>query len=250
MLTTISVLALSAAPAHAGLGDMIKKKAAQVVKGDKPKPAAAAAAETGAITSRIQPPVTPENLAKFKASMELEIAEREKAKKFLATVKTPEAYDKCKTDWMMSPDGQKVSKEYMDAVGSVKTSEDMQKVAETIGPKLEKKIEEKCGPDPGKFNESWKVQQAREALGRASDQFAHGDDYAYGTWKEWVVEFCNYVDKLKKDPDDKQKLAKIMDEGLRIPGQGSGIYYVYTASEAKQLLENCESLMPLITATY
>jgi len=41
-----------------------------------------------------------------------------------------------------------------------------------------------------------------------------------------------------------------MDEGLRIPGYGTGIYYVYTASEAKELIENCDSLMPLLEATF
>lgn len=247
-LAMLAAFALAAVPAHAGIGDALKKKAASLVKGDKAKPAAATA-DAGPITSRIQPPVTPETLAKFKASMQLEIAEREKAAKFLATVKTPEAFNKCKTDWLMSADGQKLSQKFTEAMATVKTQEDMQKIATEMGPAMEKGVEVKCGPDPAKYNDSWRANQAREALGRASDQFGNSDDYAYHTWKEWVAEFCNYVERLKKDPDYAQKLAKITDEGLRIPGQGTGIYFVYTASEAKQLLENCESLMPLITAT-
>jgi hypothetical protein len=260
-LVTLAVLAtfatLAATPAHAGFGDMIKKKAADAMKGGK-KPAAttASTAEDGAIKSRIQPPVTPENIAKFKAGMEFEIAERAKAVAFLKTVKSPEAYDKCKMDWMTSTEGQKISKEYVDAMGSAKSTEDVQKLAAAMAPVMEKKIDEKCGPDPSKYNDNWKGNQAREALGKASDDFAKGqglepgsEDYAYNAWKEWVAEFCHYLEKLKKDPDYKQKLAKIQDEGLRIPGSGAGIYWVYTASEAKSLIENCDSLMPLIEAT-
>lgn len=257
---TLAVLAafVSASPSHAGFGDMLKKKAAQVVKGEK-KPAAteATSAETGAIKSRIQPPVTPENIAKFKSSMRYEIAEREKATKFLASLKSKEDYQKCHMDWVMSSEGQALGQRYASAMDGVKSNEEMQKKMGPIAEQMEKAIAAKCGPDPDKYGEGWKAQQTREALGKASDDFANGqglepgtEDYAYGTWKEWVLEFCHYLEKLKKDPDYKQKLAKILDEGLRIPGSGTGLYYVYTASEAKYLVENCDSLMPLIEATY
>ena len=249
-LGVLVALAALTAPAHAGLGDALKQRAMKAVKGEK-KPAATAtsAAESGAIQSRIQPPMTPENIAKFKASMQLEIAERERAAKFLATVKSKEAYQKCRQDWLLSAEGQKHSQAYISGMEG-KSGEALQKHVETVAAEMEKALTAKCGPDPDKYNESWKYQQAREALGRASDQFAKGDDYAYQSWKEWIVEFCKYIEKLKKEPDAAQKIAKIKDEGLRIPGQGTGIYFVYTATEANQLLENCDSLMPLIEATY
>jgi hypothetical protein len=245
-LAILVLLSLSALPAHAGLGDMLKKKAAEVVKKDKAKPAATT--ETGKIESRIQPPVTAETIARFKAGMEYEIAERAKAAKFLSTVKSKDAYEKCKLDWAMSADGQKVSQQYLEAIGKAKTSEDTQKIAEEMGPLMEKAIEDKCGPDPGKYNDNWRAEQARLALGRASDNFAKGDDYAYHTWKEWVTEFCNYIEKLKKEPDFEKKKAQMLDEGLRIHTYG-GNHYVYTATEAKHLLENCDTLMPLIKET-
>lgn len=241
----LALLGAAVAPAHAGIGDALKKKAASLVKGDKAKPAAATG-ETGAITSRIQPPVTAENLAKFRAGMQLEIAEREKAAKFLATVKSSDAFNKCKTDWAMSSEGQAASQAFLGGMEG-KSQEELQKHYEKHGAEMEKQIQAKCGPDPAKYNENWKAEQARIALGRASDQFAE-DDYAYHTWKEWVAEFCRYIEKLKKEPDWKQKEAKILDEGLRIHTYG-GNHYVYTATEAKHLLENCDTLMPLIEAT-
>lgn len=256
LLVVSVVFAAAAAPAHAGFGDMLKKKAADVVKGKKPAATEAANAESGEIKSRIHPPVTPENIAKFKAGMQYEIAEREKAAKFLASLKSKEDYQKCHMDWVMSSEGQAVSQRYAAAMDGIKTSEDMQKKLSPIAAEMEKAIETKCGPDPGKYGEGWKAQQSRDALGRASDDFAKGqglepgtEDYAYNAWKEWVAEFCHYLEKLKKDPDYKNKLAKMLDEGLRIPGQGQGIYFVYTASEAKDLIENCDALMPLIEAT-
>ena len=245
-LAVVAALALAVTPAHAGIGDALKKKAASLVKGEKAKPAAPSG-ETGAITSRIQPPVTPESIARFKAGMEMEIAERQKAAKFLATVKSDEAYNKCKTDWAMSSEGQAQSQKLLGGMEG-KSQEELQKHFETVGTEMEKLITAKCGPDPAKYNDNWKAQQAREALGRASDQFAKGDDYAYGTWKEWVAEFCKYIEKLKKESDWKQKEAKMLDEGLRIHTYG-GNHYVYTASEVKQMLENCDTLMPLIEAT-
>ena len=245
MLLLACVLALAATPALAGWGDALKKEADKAIKHEK-KPAANA--ETGAVQSRIEPKVTPETLAKFRASLQLEIAERDRVTKFMATVKTGEAYEKCKNDWMLSPDGQKVSQKYADAMQGATSQAEVQKKVEVIGKEIEKALEQHCGPDPNHYNQGWANQEIRAAIGKASDQFTT-DDYAYATWKEWITEFCKYVEALKKQPDAAQKLAKIKDEGLRIPGSGAGIYYVYTASEANALLEKCESLMPLIEAT-
>ena len=236
--------ALAAAPAHAGWGDALKKEADKALKHEK-KPAANT--ETGAVQSRIEPKCTPENLSKFKASLELEIAERDKVTKFLATVKPQAEYDKCKTDWMLSAEGQKLSQKYADGMDG-KSQAELQKHVETVGAELTNAVEKHCGPDPLHYGQGWVNQQLRAAVGKASDQFTT-DDYAYATWKEWITEFCHYIAELKKQPDADKKIAKIKDEGLRIPGSGTGIYYVYTASEAAALLERCESLMPLIQAT-
>jgi len=243
VVALVCVLALVATPAWAGWGDALKQQANKAIKHEK-KPASG---ETGAITSRIEPKATPENLAKFKNALQTELAERERVTKFLASLKSPEAYNKCKTEWMMSAEGQKLGQRYLEGMTG-KSGDALQKHVETVGVEMEKAIEKSCGPDPGHYNQGWASQQTRDAIGKASDEFAE-DDYAYATWKEWVLEFCSYVAELKKQPDAAQKIAKIKDEGLRIPGSGTGIYYVYTASEANALLDQCESLVPLIQAT-
>jgi len=244
LLALCCALTWNATPAHAGWGDALKKEANKAVKHDK-KPASG---ETGPVESRIEPKVTPENLKKFKASLELEVAERNRVTKFMATVKPQDAYFKCKQDWMLSPDGQAQTKKYADALQQGKSQEEIQKVIESMAKEMEQVLEKHCGPDPDNYNQSWANQEIRNAIGKASDQFTT-DDYAYAGWKEWITEFCKYIEALKKQPDAEKQLAKIKDEGLRIPGSGAGIYYVYTASEANALLEQCESLMPLIQAT-
>ena len=245
LLLLACALALPVRLAYAGWGDALKKEANKAIQHDK-KPATSA--ESGPVDSRIEPKVTPESLGKFEASLKLEIAERDRVTKFMATVKPDEVYEKCKSDWMLSPDGQKVSKKYLDAMQNVKSQADVQRLAETVGKEMEKAIEQHCGPDPNQYNQGWANQEIRTAIGKASDQFTT-NDYQYAGWKEWITEFCKYIEALKKQPDAAQKLAKIKAEGLRIPGSGAGIYYVYTASEANALLEKCESLMPLIEAT-
>lgn len=64
------------------------------------------------------------------------------------------------------------------------------------------------------------------------------------------MEFCKYLENLQKQSDAAQQIAKIKVEGLRVPGQGTGIFSVYTATEGKLLIESCDKLKPLIEATF
>jgi hypothetical protein len=243
LLTLTVALSLAASGANAGLTDAIKSKV-KAIKGE-PK-AKTAAAESGAIESRMSPPVTPELLDRFQAAMEIELAEREKAKKILAAYKSQEEFNKCRMDFMQSPEGLKLA-ERMTTFNENATAEEMQKVMTEVGAEVEKQIAAKCGPDPmSRYTRENALM--RDALAKGSDAFVK-DDQAYYLWKEWVLPFCKYLEELKKQPDADAKIAKIKDEGLRIPGSGKGIYYVYTASEATELLERCDELVPLIEAT-
>lgn len=234
-----------AAPGHAGIGDKLKDK----LKALKVPPQAktTATAETGPIPSRIQPPCTPENVAKFNAAMGVEKAEREKVLQLLASAKSPEAYAKCRNDYLMSEEGQKFSQAVMDASSNSKPDEYQKKLVE-LSEQLDRKLTARCGPDPDKLGVNWRGQAMRDAVAKGSDTFVK-DDIAYQGWKEWVGEFCKYAQQLEKEPDGKAKLAKIRAEGVRIPGTGEGVYFVYTAAEAAQLLDHCDELLPLVQAT-
>ena len=230
-----------ASPAHAGIGDMIKKAKALKVE---PKAKAAPSADKGAITSRIEPPATVEEVAKFKAALKIEGTERAKATKFLGTLKTQEGWDKCRIDYQMSPEGMKLGEKLL-ATPEKETPEERTQRLTKMSEEMDKAFEAKCGPQPSKFNPG---QMMRDALAKGSDAFEK-DDMKFAAWKEWVLAFCEYIEDLKQAPDAATKLAKIKDDGLRIPGTGTGIYLVYTATEANLLLDQCESLVPLIKAT-
>ena len=240
-LIALLLLAAVVAPSHAGWGDALKQNAAKLTKSNKSKPAA----ETGPVQSRMTPAVTAETLARFQRGMEVEVAEREKSKQLLASLPKKEDRDKCAQQLAMSPEMQKITMDYAESAANAKP-EDQQKLTERWSQRMDSLITGKCGPDPGKYNPQ---QMERDALAKGSDAAALGDDNAYHAWKEWVIEFCKYIEKLQKEPDAKEKLAKMKDEGLRIPGVGSGIYFVYSASEVALLLELCPKLKPLIEAT-
>jgi hypothetical protein len=238
------VLALCADGANAGISDAIKNKVKGLKGEPKAKVGAGQASEAG--KSRMTPPVTPESLAKFKAAMAIEQAEREKAVKILAAYKSEDDYNKCRFEVMQSPEGMKIA-ERMSNIGDKATPAEMQKAMVQVSADLETLITAKCGPNRSEY-ETRRSELMRGALAKGSDAFMK-DDNAYFVWKEWVMEFCKYVAGLKQEPGADAKIAKIKDEGLRIPGTGQGIYYLYTATEANELLERCDELAPLIEAT-
>jgi hypothetical protein len=241
LIATLALVPILAVPAHAGWGDAIKAKAAKALKAEKPKPAT----EAGPITSRIATEVTAERLARFQRGLETEVAERQKGMKFLATLRTPEAYGKCKSELAASKEVQDLTMTMVNLPENAKP-EEMQRHMQKMGLAMDSMTTSKCGPDPSQYSAG---QIARDAIGKGTDTAALGDGYEYDIWKEWIIEFCSYIEKLEKQSDAKQQLAKIQDEGLRIPGTSAGIYYVYTASEATLLIERCPALKPLLEAT-
>ena len=242
-LAALALLSSLGAPAHAGWGDALKQKASKVLKTEKPKPAA----EAGPVTkSGMTPEVTAERLDRFQKGMEVEVAEMEKSKKILASLPDKATREKCAQQVAMSSEAQKLVMDFAEAAANAKP-EDGQKHMERMTARMDSIVTGKCGPDPSKFDAH---QMARDALAKGSDTAALGDDMAYRAWKEWVLEFCNYVEKLMKQPDGKEQVEKMKTEGLRIPGSGTGIFFVYTASEATLLLERCPKLKPLLEATY
>ncbi len=241
-VAALSLLAVLAAPSHAGWGDALKQKASKVLKTEKPKPAAETA--TGPVKSRMTPEVTVESLTRFQKGMEVELAEREKAKKLLASLPPKEQRDKCAQQVAMSKDAEKIAMEWSESAANAKPEEMQQHMARMTA-RMDSMVTHKCGLDPLKYDAH---QLARDAVAKGSDTAALGDDVAYFTWKEWAIQFCNYIEKLQKQPDAKEQLAKIKAEGLRIPGSGN-VYFVYSASEANLLLERCAALKPLIEAT-
>src|SRR5262245_8064502 len=147
LLSLFVLPTLLAAPSHAGWGDALKQKASKVLKTEKTPPAS----ETGPVKSRMTPEVTAEALARFQRGMEVEVAEREKAKKFLATLPKPEDRQKCSQQMAMSSEAQKIVTEYAEAASAGKP-EDGMKHMERMTQRMDSLVTAKCGPDPGKYD--------------------------------------------------------------------------------------------------
>ena len=62
-------------------------------------------------------------------------------------------------------------------------------------------------------------------------------DNRYAFLKEWVGPFCAL---------DKKKQEDAVGAGIKIPGTGLAIYWVYSKGDAKWLYEHCETLMKLL----
>jgi hypothetical protein len=136
------------------------------------------------------------------------------------------------------------------------TQEQMQKAQEKMQTDMQKLLLAKCGEDPGPYDPSWKRRQIEvarvagvtafsAALGTASGSGGPflslaeqpDDNYFYELLKEWVPPFC----RLSKAA---QQAAA--EKGVAVPGQGRGMAFVYTATEARLLMSWCEKLMPLL----
>lgn len=59
----------------------------------------------------------------------------------------------------------------------------------------------------------------------------------YRLLKEWVPPFCNMSKSAQQAATEK---------GILIPGNGKGIFFVYTAEEARFLLKQCDGLMKVL----
>jgi len=245
-------VALSTAPsiAQGQIGGLIKKKVGQAVKGgDKTAPKK----EETSNGSRLPRPVTASTFAAFQRGIEVERRERRETAKFLATIKTREQYEACQNQIPMSPEGQKIGA----MIGTLKenaTTEDVQKLSVKVNDEYAKLTLAKCGEDPSKYSGNWRQAQIAKADAAGVKEFSANlgtkpgpalgydsatddDDWFYHLLKEWIPPFCLLTTALQE-----QAAAN----GIKVPGQGKDMNYVYTSTEASLLIPLCEILMPIL----
>jgi hypothetical protein len=78
---------------------------------------------------------------------------------------------------------------------------------------------------------------AGATLVRADSTSDEEKERRYGFLKEWVGPFCVLT---------KQQQEDAVAVGIKIPGTGPAIYWVYAKSEAKLLFDHCDTLMKLL----
>jgi hypothetical protein len=240
-LVLVALLAIVPAPrVEAQIGGLIKKKAAEAVKGKDSKndQAKTVAKDEGPITSQFEKecgPVTPETVDKFYRGLQAEIAGREAYDRKLAGTKPDEEVNQCRGNETISPDGIKIVQRGLENGG---TTEYVTKQLEKNRQDLETYLLKKCGVGRSKVEqEKYKDLDAARKAGISASGLSEN---CYDKLKEFALAFCKDLTPAQ------QKVAT--EQGIKVPGHGSNVFWVFTADEAKAMFPRCGDLMKAVDA--
>ncbi|HET9982972.1 MAG TPA: hypothetical protein VFQ38_05280 [Longimicrobiales bacterium] len=210
--------------AQAQIGGMLKRKIKEKVKGSEPAAAVTEKSAPAATTTRSPYgeyvlEIDADVAGRLVTALKREKAYRDSVDAFVAKLPTPQAYGECQMKVMQRPDIQKLYE-------GEHTAEELM----AIGQKTQAATEKACGPDPSTMK-SAKYNAAREAP-KAGAEAGHFTKTQYDILKERALPFC-----VKKPAGE---------DGAKIPGSGTNIYYVYSAGEVEQLNAQCGVLLPLL----
>lgn len=174
LLLGVSTALLGPATADAQLGDLIKRKAKEAIKGPaKEQPAATADSED--ISAQMKDiyakdpnvvPITTDQLVRLEKALKFEISERDALQKE-KPAKTPEEFQTCSQNVGGSPEAMKLVEDMAKANANA-TVEALMKAQQKMYEDLAALVAKRCGEDPGQ----WATKRdARLAgiPGRASD---------------------------------------------------------------------------------
>lgn len=224
-----------------GIGGLIKKKAVEAAKGKDAKTdqGKTVAKDEGPITSQFAKecgPVTPEAIDKFFRGLQAEIAGREAYDRKLAGTKPDDDVNQCRGKETMSPEAMALIQRGLQNGG---TTDYVQKQIEKNREDLEKHLVNKCGVGRAKIEQDrYGEYDAARKAGLSASGLSQD---CYDKLKEFVLAFCKGLTPAQ------QKVAT--EQGIKVPGQGSGVFWVFTADEAKAMVPHCGDLVRAVNAT-
>lgn len=226
--------------AQAQIGGLIKKKAAEAVKGKdgKSDQGKTVAKDDGPITSQFEKecgPVTPDAIEKFLKGLQAEAAGRDAYDRKLAGTKPNEEVNACRGKETGSSEAMQIIQRGLANGG---TTEYVQKTMEQNRLDLEKYLVKKCGEPASKYE--YDKTKEYEAAQKAGENAAGLNHDCYNKLKEFALAFCKTLTPAQ------QKIAT--EQGIKVPGFGSGVW-VFTADEAKAISPHCGELVPALKAT-
>jgi hypothetical protein len=238
-LGLLLVVVIATASVDAQFGGLIKKKVGEAVGGDKGK------ADTPTPTTpplSPNPPksgldceVSPDIMDRVLRGLEAERAEREAALQELGEAKKPDDYAACRNDAMLSPEAQRL----LEALGTLPddaSPEETRRLMTKAASDTAAFMQERCGIEQGEARATFN-QRSRNAQ-QLGPQTANMTE-CYGKILEHSERFCML-------PPADQDAAE--NEGLRVPGTGQNVYWVFTAGEAQTYTPNSKRLGSLMTA--
>jgi hypothetical protein len=98
-------------------------------------------------------------------------------------------------------------------------------------------VKKKCGTDPILQWTPGDRSRMIEQIAQNAAKTAGMDDQCYSNLKEFAAFFCSL-------PDAQQQ--KAMQDGLKIPGTGKDIFWVFTPEHARALKPRCSKLVDAI----
>lgn len=181
--------------------------------------------------------MTPTTMERFGAALNA-ADEARKAIAAKAAVKpakarlTPQQYQQCMANLAMSPGYMQLIQDLSEAASNATDPAAQQKMAETMGAKMQAFVEKECGVDPSATPPQ--VDVAGEVR-RAEDQAAKANGFTprqYEILKERIAPLC---------------LSDALAAGgpVRLPGDGH-VFFVYTASEVQAVRPHCPAFTKLL----
>jgi hypothetical protein len=138
-----------------------------------------------------------------------------------------------------TPESKQMMQEYLDAVSSKDNDgnpEFMTKLAFAMKEKQDRIVQSKCGYNPSDYPE----EPGPGALYRPSEHEAAKkvglEPKRYALLKERVTPFCAFDAAARGQGD------------VRIPGSGTGVFFVYEEAEAALLTPRCDQLLAAMKA--
>jgi hypothetical protein len=216
---------------EAQFGGLIKKKIGEAVGGDKTKPESEPARPASALGCD----VSGDAMDRLLKGMEAERAAREAALKELASAKSPAQYQACQAELAMSPEGQKIF-ETMASQPENASAADAQKAMATFASEMQALLEKQCGPEPSKTRNEFarKYEDSRNV----GSQTANMTD-CYAKIEEHAFSFCQL-------PESEQTKAE--NGGLKVPGTGTDVFWIFAEDEARAYKPRCERLVSAMAA--
>ena len=226
--------------AEAQLGGLIKKKVAEAVRpAEKAAEPARSGNQPGSLFNADVMQITPASIESMNQAMANERSMQDEFRKELAKYPTREQYAECQSKAATSPEGQKIMA-VMGNMPATMTPEEHQRIMTKMGTDMEALIKKKCPLNPDDWQDHKKRERLVEIHRKASAPFdtigvkgVSGDGVSELSARrndiltERIVAYC----EAKNGGIDVSGDA----DGLKFPGTGKDIYWVYTAEELKVL---------------
>lgn len=290
LLVAASISMAAPQTTEAQLGGLIKKKVKEAIKPpEKPAPAAPAPADqpsaSGSSAESEKLPhvkganallITPELLARVTRGMDAELAMMADFQKFLSKYPTYEEYEKCKSNALMTPEGQKIMQR-MQNLPQNGTPEQLQAMMIKIGADADAFAKTKCPNDPNEWPQGRrsdrveKIHLKAASLARVKPVSATSgthepgkptllyDVNPYEMLPDTVIDTVLVIGEGGLDPYEYSgvmerivkycSLKKVMDMSpgkgtVKVPGSGKDIYWVFEDEELNTLKTiNCEAFL-------